>query len=146
MGRFVLGGVFALIGVLGLGLASGHPDGGFHAVGLLIFLACIGLLFAQIVEATEGKSSGSALPLGPFLRYFSRIREQGYGVLNTMGPIERFLYGGLIAVFAIVSLFVAARHGEGGSYWGGLAFFAICIGLIFYQITASKPASGNDAH
>jgi FtsH-binding integral membrane protein len=146
MGRFVLGGVFALIGVLGLGLAAGHEDGGFHTIGLLIFLVCVGLLFAQIVEVAEGKGSGSALPLGPILRYFSRIREQGYGVMNTMGAIEKFLMGGVLGLFAIISLFVAARHSEGASYWGGLAFFAICIGLIFYQITGSKPASGNDAH
>ena len=146
MGRFVLGGAFALIGVLGLGLAAGHQDGGGHAIGRLGFLACVDLLFAQIVEVAEGKGSGSALPLGPILRYFSRIREQGYGVMNTMGAIEKFVMGGVLGLFAIISLFVAARHGEGASYWGGIAFFCICIGLIFYQITGSKPASGDSSH
>jgi hypothetical protein len=141
-GRFVLGGAFALLGILGLGLAAGHVDGGLHYIGLLLFLVCVGLLFAQIADAGHGKSS--VLPSGPILRNFTRIREQGYGVMNTMGAIERFLIGGVLGVFAIISLFVAARHGEGASYWGGLAFFAICIGLIFYQITGAK--RGDTAH
>ncbi|HVZ00269.1 MAG TPA: hypothetical protein VHA35_12235 [Dongiaceae bacterium] len=144
-GRFVLGGVFALIGLLGLGLAAGHADGAFHYIGLLVFLACVGLLFAQIADAAQGgEAGGSALPLRPILRNFTRIRAQGYEVLRTMGAIEKFATGGVIALFGIVSLFVAARHGEGASYWGGLAFFAICVGLIFYQITGAKPASGGD--
>jgi hypothetical protein len=142
-GRFVLGGVFALIGILGLGLAAGHADGGFHYVGLLLFLVCVGLIFAQIADVASG-GAGAALPSGPILRNFTRIREQGYEVMKTMGAIEKFLMGGVLGVFAIISLFVAARHGEGASYWGGLAFFAICIGLIFYQITGAKPASSSD--
>ena len=143
-GRFVLGGVFALIGVLGLGLAAGHEDGGFHTIGLLLFLVCVGLLFAQIADVAQGKGGGAALPLGPILRNFGRIREQGYEVMKTMGAIEKFVIGGVLGLFAIISLFVAARHGEGASYWGGLAFFAICIGLIFYQITGAKQTSGGD--
>jgi hypothetical protein len=144
-GRFVLGGVFALLGVLGLGLAAGLADGGFHYVGLLIFLLCIGLLFAQIAESGQGTGVGPALPFGPILRNFTRIREQGDGVLGTMGAIEKFLTGGVLGIFAVIALFVASRHGEGASYWGGLAFFAICIGLIFYQITGTKHGS-SDAH
>jgi hypothetical protein len=141
-----MGGVFAVLGVLGLGLAAGHPDGGFHVIGLLLFLICVGLLFAQIADVGNGAAGRrTALPLGPFLRNFSRIREQGYGVLRTMGAIEKFAMGGVLAVFALVSLFVAARHSEGASYWGGLAFFVICIGLIFYQITGAGRASGNGA-
>jgi FtsH-binding integral membrane protein len=147
VGRFVLGGVFALVGILGLGLAAGHEDGGFHVIGLLIFLICIGLLFAQIADVAHGRgTSGSALPSGPILRNFTRMRERGDGVLRTMGAIEKFLIGGVLGLFAIVSLFVASRHGEGASYWGGIVFFVICIGLIFYQITGAKPASGGDAH
>jgi len=72
------------------------------------------------------------------------LHEQGYEVMKTMGAIEKFVIGGVLGLFAIISLFVAARHGEGASYWGGLAFFAICIGLIFYQITGAKQASGGD--
>jgi FtsH-binding integral membrane protein len=142
MGRFILGAVFALVGLFALTLAASHAEGGLHVIGLLIFLACIGLLFAQIADGGQG---GSALPSGPILRSFGRMRERGYGVLNTMGAIEKFVIGGVLGLFAIVSLFVAARHGEGASYWGGLAFFAICIGLIFYQITAAKRASGGDS-
>jgi hypothetical protein len=145
VGRFVLGGVFALLGVLGLGLAASHPEGGFHAIGLLLFVTCVGLLFAQIADVGDGAAGGRAtLPLGPILRNFSRIREQGYGVLRTMGSIEKFGMGGVLAVFAVVSLFVAARHSEGASYWGGLAFFVICIGLIFYQITGVRHGASDD--
>ena len=147
MGRFVLGGVIALIGLLGLGLAAGHEDGGFHYVGLLIFLISIVLLFAQITDAASaGKpGQGAGLPLRPILRSFSRNRERGYEVLRTMGAIEKFLIGGVLGVFAIISLFVAARHGEGASYWGGLAFFGICVGLIFYQISSVRRPSGSDS-
>jgi hypothetical protein len=60
-----------------------------------------------------------------------------------MQSIEKFALGGVLALFALISLFVAARHGEGASYWGGMAFFAICVGLIFYQITRVK--HGSDA-
>jgi FtsH-binding integral membrane protein len=150
-GRFVLGGVLSVLGVLGLGLAAGHPDDGFHYIGLLIFVVCIGLLFAQIAEAGNGgsqagKGGGSALPFGPILRNFGRIREQGYEVMKTMGAIEKFVTGGVLGIFAVIALFVASRHGEGASYWGGLGFFAICIGLIFYQITGVKHGSGDSAH
>ena len=146
-GRFVMGGVFALLGVLGLGLAASHPDGGFHVIGILLFLICVGLLFAQIADVAHGAAGERpALPLGPFLRNFGRIRDQGYGVLGTMGAIEKFAMGGVLGLFALVSLFVAARHSEGASYWGGLAFFVICIGLIFYQITGVKHGSGDSRH
>ncbi|HVT51990.1 MAG TPA: hypothetical protein VHE77_10500 [Dongiaceae bacterium] len=150
-GRFVLGGVLAVLGVLGLGLAAGHPDGGFHYIGLLIFVVCVGLLFAQIADAGHagpkpGRGGGSALPFGPILRNFGRIREQGYEVMRTMGAIEKFVTGGVLGIFAIISLFVASRHSEGASYWGGLAFFAICIGLIFYQITGVKHGRSDSAH
>jgi hypothetical protein len=63
-----------------------------------------------------------------------------------MQTIEKFVLGGVLGLFALISLFVAARHGEGASYWGGLAFFAICIGLIFYQITRVKHGNGDAAH
>jgi hypothetical protein len=63
-----------------------------------------------------------------------------------MQSIEKFVLGGVLGLFALISLFVAARHGEGASYWGGLAFFAICIGLIFYQITRVKHGNGDAAH
>jgi|SRR5581483_5907 len=147
-GRFVLGGVIAVIGLIGLGLAAGHEEGGFHAVGLLIFVLCVVLLFAQITDASSrGKhGEGAGLPLRPILRSFSRSRDRGYEVLRTMGAIEKFVIGGVLGVFAIISLFVAARHGEGASYWGGLAFFGICIGLIFYQITGARHSSGDNAH
>lgn len=63
-----------------------------------------------------------------------------------MKDIEKFVLGGVLGLFAIVALFVAARHGEGASYWGGLVFFAVCIGLIFYQIAGAKFGGGKSSH
>ena len=63
-----------------------------------------------------------------------------------MQMIEKFLLGGVLGLFALISLFVAARHGEGASYWGGLGFFAICIGLIFYQLTRVRYDNNDAAH
>jgi len=54
-----------------------------------------------------------------------------------MQQIEKFFMGGMLAVFAVIALYVAA-HGEGAAYWGGLAVFAILIGLIFYQIAGIR--------
>ena len=54
-----------------------------------------------------------------------------------MQQIEKFAMGGLLALFAVIALYVASR-GEGVAYIGGLAFFAICIGLIFYQIAGVR--------
>jgi hypothetical protein len=144
-GRFVLGGVIALVAILGLGLAAGHAGGGFHVIGLVLFLVCIGLLFSQIADVGDGRGKGrSGLPFRPILRNFGRIRERGYEVLKTMGAIEKFGMGGLIALFGIIALFAASRHGEGAGYWGGLGFFVFCIGLIFYLIAGVKHSSGDD--
>jgi crotonobetainyl-CoA:carnitine CoA-transferase CaiB-like acyl-CoA transferase len=55
--------------------------------------------------------------------------------------IQEFLIGGVLAVFAVISLFVAARA-EGVGQYGALALFAILIGLIFYRISLAK--HGND--
>jgi hypothetical protein len=63
-----------------------------------------------------------------------------------MKGIEKFVLGGVLGLFAIISLFVAARHSEGASYWGGLVFFAICIGLIFYQIATAGSGNSKSAH
>jgi hypothetical protein len=144
-GRFLLGGVIALIAILGLGLAAGHEEGGFHVIGLIVFLICVGLLFAQIADTGRAGQGDTGLPFRPILRNFGRIRERGYEALKTMGAIEKFLMGGVLGLFAVIAMFVAARHGEGASYWGGLGFFAICIGLIFYQISGVRHAKGDDA-
>jgi hypothetical protein len=65
--------------------------------------------------------------------------------MEIMQQVEKFALGGMLAVFAVVSLFVAA-HGEGAAYWGGLAFFAICIGLIFYQIAGIRFGAESKHH
>jgi uncharacterized membrane protein len=57
--------------------------------------------------------------------------------------IQEFLIGGLLALFAVISLFVAARA-EGVGEYGALAVFAILIGLIFYRISLVK--HDNAAH
>ena len=51
--------------------------------------------------------------------------------------IQEFAIGGLLGVFAVVSLFAAARA-EGAGQWAGVAVFAILVGLIFYRITRVK--------
>jgi hypothetical protein len=51
--------------------------------------------------------------------------------------IQEFLIGGVLAVFAVISLFAAARS-EGVGEYGALAVFAILIGLIFYRISLVK--------
>ena len=62
-----------------------------------------------------------------------------------MQQIEKFAMGGIMAAFAVISLYVAA-HGEGAAYWGGLALFAIMIGLIFYQIAGIRFGAGDKHH
>jgi hypothetical protein len=57
--------------------------------------------------------------------------------MGIMQQIEKFAMGGLLAAFAVIALYVAAR-GEGAAYIGGIAFFVICIGLIFYQIAGVR--------
>lgn len=59
--------------------------------------------------------------------------------------IPKFLILFLLGVFALASLFVAAGAGQGFQYWSGLAFFVVCILLLFYavhQMTGDK-ASNN---
>ncbi len=51
--------------------------------------------------------------------------------------IQEFLIGGLLALFALIALFVAARA-EGVGEYGALAVFAFLIGLIFYRISLVK--------
>ena len=143
--RFILGGAFAVVAILGLAMAS-HFGGGLHYSGYLLFLIGIGLIFAQIagISFSHGDPA-SGLPLRPILRSLTSIRMGLDSTVGAMNTIEKFATGGVLALFAIIALFVAARHGEGASYWGGLAFFAICIGLIFYQIAGAKHGSNRDA-
>jgi hypothetical protein len=55
--------------------------------------------------------------------------------------IQEFLIGGLLGVFAVIALFAASRS-EGAGQWGGVAVFAILIGLIFYRIARVKHGNG----
>ena len=56
--------------------------------------------------------------------------------------IQEFAIGGVLSVFAVISLFSAARS-EGVGQYGALAVFAILIGLIFWRISLVK--HNNDA-
>ncbi len=40
----------------------------------------------------------------------------------------------ILMIFAILSLAVAANGHSGVPYWGGLGFFAFCVGLSFYLV------------
>jgi len=143
--RFLLGGVFALVAILGLGMAS-HFGGGLHYSGYLLFLISVGLIFSQISGISFGHGdAASGLPLQPILRSLASIRMRMDSTVGPMGAIEKFATGGLIGVFAVIALFSAARHGEGAGYWGGLAVFALLIGMIFYLITRAKFGSDGDA-
>jgi len=55
-----------------------------------------------------------------------------------MAQIEKAALIGLLALFAVIALYVAARGEHGASYWGGLGFFVVCVGLIFYQISRAR--------
>ncbi|WP_374383285.1 hypothetical protein [Dongia sp.] len=52
--------------------------------------------------------------------------------------IERSVFMGVLALFAVAGLFVASRASEGTPYWGGLLFSAVCVGGLFYSIAKVK--------
>ena len=144
--RFILGGVLALVALLGLGMASHFTGGGLHYSGYLLFMICVALIFAQIAGISFDRGdTASGLPLQPILRSLAGIRMILDSLVGPMGAIEKFFGGGVLGVFAIICLFVASRHDEGASYWGGLGLFAILIGMIFYLITRAKFGSDGDA-
>ncbi len=51
-----------------------------------------------------------------------------------MQDISRFGMMFLIAVFGVLSLFVAAKSQIGMPYWAAIAFFVFCILLLFKLI------------
>jgi hypothetical protein len=63
---------------------------------------------------------------------------------KTTSTIQDFAIGGVLAVFAVIALFAAARSDGVGEY-GSVAVAALFIGLIFYQITRVKHG-GNGSH
>jgi hypothetical protein len=131
--KFVLGGAVGLLAIIALSAAAHHGAGAGYWLGLLVFMACIGAIFHLIGVARFGAAE-PGLPWAPILNTLTEIRAKG----EAMGAIEKFVLGGVIGLFAIIALFAAARHGEGGSYWGGLAVFVFMVGLIFYQITRAR--------
>jgi hypothetical protein len=56
--------------------------------------------------------------------------------------LQEFAIGGVLALFAIVALFAAARS-SGAMEYGCLAVAAIFVGLIFYRISAVKHGAGS---
>jgi hypothetical protein len=57
--------------------------------------------------------------------------------------LQEFLIGGVLAVFAVIALFAAARS-EGVGEYGSIAVAAVFVGLIFYRISTVK--HDNSAH
>jgi hypothetical protein len=55
--------------------------------------------------------------------------------------IERCVFMGLVALFAVAALYVAARAGHGAPYWGGLGFSTFCVGILFYAISKGSRAA-----
>jgi hypothetical protein len=56
------------------------------------------------------------------------------------GKIQEFAIGGVLALFAVIALFAAARS-SGIMEYGCVAVAAIFVGLIFYRIAAVKHGS-----
>ena len=48
LGSFVLGGVMAVLALLGLFVAAGAQDGVFYATGLGLFVFCVLFIFVMI--------------------------------------------------------------------------------------------------
>jgi hypothetical protein len=57
-GRWIFGGVFVLVAILGLGLASGAKDNVIYAVGLLVFLFSVLFIFG-LVKRTFDEAEAS---------------------------------------------------------------------------------------
>ena len=51
---------------------------------------------------------------------------------------QEFLIGGILAVFAVVALFAAARSQAGVGQYGAVAIAAVLVGLIFWRISLVK--------
>jgi 4-hydroxybenzoate polyprenyltransferase len=60
--------------------------------------------------------------------------------------IQEFLMGGLLALFALIALFAAARSEGGVGQYGACAVAAIFVGLIFYRISLVKHDNNDAAH
>ena len=50
------------------------------------------------------------------------------------GSTANWILGGLTAIFGVVGLYVASNSHEPVGYYGGLAFFAFAVGVIFHRI------------
>jgi hypothetical protein len=60
-----------------------------------------------------------------------------------MSSIVKFIVGGALGLFAILSLSIAAHAGERSAYEGGIVLFLYLIGLIFFMITRIKFEQGS---
>lgn len=49
--------------------------------------------------------------------------------------VERSVFMGLVALFALAALYVAGRAGDGIPYWGGIGFCILCIAILFVTIS-----------
>jgi len=57
-GRWIFGGVFVLVAILGLALAAGAKDNVIYAVGLLVFLFSVLFIFG-LVKRTFDEAEAS---------------------------------------------------------------------------------------
>ena len=60
VGSWMINGVVALVGVLGLFLAANAVDGGFYGFGLLLFLFATLFVFANIRNAYDTREAMDA--------------------------------------------------------------------------------------
>ena len=58
-----------------------------------------------------------------------------------------WIWSGLVGVMGVIALYVASRGGDNPvAYWGGLAFFALGVLFIFWQIKRGFDHAQNAHH
>lgn len=125
---WVRGGIVAVIGVLGLVIASAAHGGGWgYYGGIFVFVLCLLAVFRLI--ALQYDDAENPAPLLP-------VPED---------PAARLVRGGLAVIVFLVALVVAAGgHGTGTAYHGGLIAAGCAVAYIFYLIQMSFGAEAQD--
>ncbi|HVZ02232.1 MAG TPA: hypothetical protein VHA35_22185 [Dongiaceae bacterium] len=59
IGKWIGGGVLAIVGLLGLGIAAHAQDAAFSLFGMLLFVFAIVIIFRFITMATESEATAS---------------------------------------------------------------------------------------
>lgn len=63
------------------------------------------------------------------------------GGYEMKADIERSVFMGLVALFAVAALYVASQTGHGAPYWGGIGFSVFCVAILFYAIAKGGRAT-----